>query len=168
MLYYEQVFGNVFERRENKHCGVSMKHRRKVKGEEVITLQMAQQLKNKNINVLPGQLFLCQYKAKYRLTILMIKIKFNLLQIMTMNSLNVKHQGKNWLQSTGISPISLHAFMKTLTRAIFQKYAKYKLTVWKIQSLIFMINMIWKRKYMTWLGCTRHHIQSKSLLRTNS
>ena len=57
MLYYEQVFGNVFERRENKRCRVSMKHRRKVKGEEVITLQMAQQLKTKNINVVPGQLF---------------------------------------------------------------------------------------------------------------
>ena len=28
-----------------------MKHRRKVKGEQVITLQMAQQLKTKNINV---------------------------------------------------------------------------------------------------------------------
>ena len=34
-----------------------MKHRRKVKGEEVITLQMVQQLKTKNINVVPEQLF---------------------------------------------------------------------------------------------------------------
>ena len=47
MLYYEQLFGNVFERRESKCCGVWMKHRRKVKGELVITLQMAQQLKTK-------------------------------------------------------------------------------------------------------------------------
>ena len=30
-----------------------------------------------------------------RLTVLMIKINFNLLQILTMNSLNVKHQGKS-------------------------------------------------------------------------
>ena len=67
MLYYEQVFGNVFERRENKRCRVSMKHRRKVKGEEVITLQMAQQLKTKNINVVPGQLFCRQCKAKFLL-----------------------------------------------------------------------------------------------------
>ena len=51
MLHYEQVFGNVFERRESKCCAVLMKHRRKVKGEQVITLQMAQQLKTKNINV---------------------------------------------------------------------------------------------------------------------
>ena len=58
MAYYEQMFGNVFERRESKCCGVLMKHGRKVKGEQVIILQMAQQLKTKNINVLPGQLFL--------------------------------------------------------------------------------------------------------------
>ena len=65
MLHYEQVFCNVFERRESRCCGVLMK-RRKVKGEQVITLQMAQQLKTKNINVVPG-LFWRQYKAKYLL-----------------------------------------------------------------------------------------------------
>ena len=42
MLHYEQVFGNVFERRESKCCGVLMKHCFKVKDEKVITLQMAQ------------------------------------------------------------------------------------------------------------------------------
>ena len=67
MLHYEQVFGNVFERRESKCCGVLMKHRRKVKGEQVITLQMAQKTKTKNINVVPGQLFCCQCKAKFLL-----------------------------------------------------------------------------------------------------
>ena len=67
MLRYEQVFGNVFERRERKCCGVLMKHRCKVKGEQVITVQMAQQLKAKNINVVPGQLFCCQCKAKFLL-----------------------------------------------------------------------------------------------------
>ena len=66
MLHYEQMFGNVFERRKSKWCGVLMKLCRKVKGERVITLQMAQQLKNKNINVVPG-LFWRQYKAKYLL-----------------------------------------------------------------------------------------------------
>ena len=44
-----------------------MKHRRKVKAEQVITLQMAQQLKAKNINVVPGQLFCHQCKAKFSL-----------------------------------------------------------------------------------------------------
>ena len=57
MLHYEQVLGNVFERRESKCCGVLMKHRQKVKGEQVIIFQMAQQLKTKNFNVVPGQLF---------------------------------------------------------------------------------------------------------------
>ena len=33
--------------RENKCCAVLMKHHRKVKGEQVITLQLAQQLKTK-------------------------------------------------------------------------------------------------------------------------
>ena len=56
---------NVFERRESKCCQVLMKHRRKVKGEQVITLHMAQQQKIKNINVVPGQLFCRQWKDKF-------------------------------------------------------------------------------------------------------
>ena len=43
-------------------CAVLMKHRCKVKSEQVITLQMAQQLKTKNINVAQGQLFYRQAK----------------------------------------------------------------------------------------------------------
>ena len=62
---------------------VLMKHRGKVKGEEVIILQMDQQLKTKNIS------------DRDRLNVLMIKINFSLLKILTMNSLNVKHQGKS-------------------------------------------------------------------------
>ena len=65
MLHYEQVFGNVFKRRESKCFGVLMKHRRKVKGEQVIRLQMAQQLKTEIINVVPGHLFFRQGKAKF-------------------------------------------------------------------------------------------------------
>ena len=67
MLPYEQVFGNVFERWKSKCCGVLMKHHRKVKVEKVITLQMAQQLKPKNINVAQGQLFCRQCKAEFLL-----------------------------------------------------------------------------------------------------
>ena len=67
MLHYEQAFGNVFERKESKCGEVLMKYRPKFKGEQVITLQMAQQLKTKNINVVPGQLFCCQCKAKFLL-----------------------------------------------------------------------------------------------------
>ena len=67
MLHYEHLFGNVFERKTSKCCGVLMKYFRKVKGEQMITFQMAQQLKNKNINVVPGRLFCRQCKAKFLL-----------------------------------------------------------------------------------------------------
>ena len=56
-----------YRKKESKCCGALMKNCRKVKGEQVITLQMAQQLKTKNINVVPGQLFCCQCKAKFLL-----------------------------------------------------------------------------------------------------
>ena len=62
MLHYEQVFGTVFERRESKCFPVLMKHRGKIKGEQVITLEMAQQLKSKNL-IVPGQLFFHQCKT---------------------------------------------------------------------------------------------------------
>ena len=60
MLHYEQLFGNVFEMRESKCCAVLTKHRRKVKGEQVIILQMGQKLKSKNISDVSGPLFCCQ------------------------------------------------------------------------------------------------------------
>ena len=44
-----------------------MKHCRKVKGEQVINLQMAQQLKIRNIIFAPEQLFCRQCKAKFLL-----------------------------------------------------------------------------------------------------
>ena len=50
MLHYEQVYGNVFERRESKCCAVLMKDRLKGKGEQVIILQMDKQLKTENIS----------------------------------------------------------------------------------------------------------------------
>ena len=44
-----------------------MKHRRKGKGEQLVDFRMAQQLKTKNINVVPGKLFNHQCKAKFML-----------------------------------------------------------------------------------------------------
>ena len=38
MLHYEQVFGNVFERRDSKCCAVLIKHCQNVKGEQMIIL----------------------------------------------------------------------------------------------------------------------------------
>ena len=98
----------------------------------------------------------------------MIKINFNLLQILTMNSLNVTQQGKKSNQLA--FHLSAYTYLWKLWRAIFQKHTKYKMTASKIQSLIIAIKMIWKRKWMAWLGCTmqckknwkQYHIQSKS------
>ena len=67
MLHYEQVFGNDFERRESACRAVLMKHCHKVKGEQVIILQMDQQLKTKNISEVLGQQFCCQCKDKFLL-----------------------------------------------------------------------------------------------------
>ena len=98
----------------------------------------------------------------------MININFSLLKILTMNSLNVKHQGKSSNQLA--FHLSAYTHLWKLSRAIFQKHKKYKLTVWIIQSLILMIKMTCKRKWMSWLGCRRqckknwkrHHIQNQS------
>ena len=95
----------------------------------------------------------------------MIKIKFNLLQILTNEFTECQTPTKK-LQSIGISPASSNAFMKTLKSDISKAY--------KVQvdclSLILKIKILWKRKWMTWLGCTRqckknwkqHHIQNQS------
>ena len=65
MLHHGQVFGNVFETRESECCAVLMKHRRKVKSEQMIILQTDQQLKTKNISDVSGKLFCCQCKEKF-------------------------------------------------------------------------------------------------------
>ena len=48
------MFGNIIERWE-----------RLKKGEQAIAVQTAKQLKTKNINVVPGELFYRQCKAKF-------------------------------------------------------------------------------------------------------
>ena len=61
-FHHEYVHGNVFEGRTTqaaKCCGVLIEHRRKVKGERVITLELAQQLQSKNVHTVPG-LMLCR------------------------------------------------------------------------------------------------------------
>ena len=123
-LHYEQVFGNVFERRESKCCAVLMKYCRKVKGEQVITLQMAQQLKTKNINVVPGQLLCCQCQAKFLLeTDCCIDDKDKVQSVAdTDHEFTECQTPSKKLQSTGISPITLHASMKTLKSNISEAY----------------------------------------------
>ena len=92
--------------------GVLIKHRRKVKGEQVITVQMAQQLKTKNISVMPGQLFCGQCKAKFLLEIQTHctddedKVQF---VTDTNNEFTEFQTSRKKLQSIGISPVALHA-----------------------------------------------------------
>ena len=88
-----------------------MKHRRKVKGEQVITLQMAQQLKTKNINVVPGQIFCRQFKAKFLLESETYRIDDeDKVQSVTDtdNEFTECQTPRKNPQSIGISPVSLH------------------------------------------------------------
>ena len=96
-----------------------MKHCHKVKGEQVITLQMAQQLKTKNINVVPGQLFCCQCKAEFILETHCIDDQDKFQSVTdTDNEFTECQTPTKKLQSIGISPVSSHAFMKTLRNNI--------------------------------------------------
>ena len=92
-----------------------MKHHHKAKGEQVITLQMAQQLKTKHINV-PGQLFCHHCKAKFLLEKTHCNDDQDKVQSVTDtdNEFTKCQTPKKKLQSTGISPVTLHSFMKTL------------------------------------------------------
>ena len=125
MLHYEQVFSNVFERRESNCCAVLMKHRRKVKGEQVMTLQMAQQIKTKNTLML--------YQDNY----FAVSVKLNFCQRETHciydqdkfqfvtdtdNGFTECQTPRKWLQSIAISPVSIDAFMKTLESNISEAY----------------------------------------------
>ena len=109
------MFGNIFERRERKCCAVLMKHCRKVKGEQVIALQMAQQLKTKISMLYQDTYFVISVKPIF------VKRQTHCIDHQnkfvkdTNNELNECQTPKKKLQSTRISPVSLHVFIKTLT-----------------------------------------------------
>ena len=71
----------------------------KLKGEQVIILQIDQQLKTKNISDVPGQIYCCQ--CKYLVND-------------NDNEFTECQTPRKKFQSIGVSPVSLHAFMKTL------------------------------------------------------
>ena len=118
ILHYEQEFCNVFGRRESKCCVKLIKHRRKVKGEQVITPEMAKQLKTKNINAVPGELFYRQCTAKFSLETDTLFDDQDKVQSVadTDNEFTEFQTPRKKLQSIGISPASLNASMKTLKR----------------------------------------------------
>ena len=121
IVHYEQMFGNVSETREIKCCGVLTKHRRKVKGKQVITLQMAQHLKTKKINSIPGDLFCARCKANF-----LIETEIHCLDdedkvhssTRTTNEFTECQTPRKKLQSVLISPVRLHAVMNTINRNI--------------------------------------------------
>ena len=143
MLHYEQVFGNVFERRESKCCAVLMKYCRKVKGEQMITLQMVQQLKPKTLMLYQDNYFVVSVKLNFcqrQTHCIDDQDKFQSVTD-TDNEFTECQTPRKKLQSTGISPVSLHAFMKTLKSDISEAY-KVQVDCLKIQSLILMKKMI--------------------------
>ena len=97
MLHYEQV---MFLRGEKVNVvqywwNIFVK----LKGEQVIILQMDQRLKTKNISDVPGQISCCQ--CKYLVND-------------TGNEFTECQTPRKKFQWIGISPVSLHAFTKTL------------------------------------------------------
>ena len=124
MLHYEKVFNNVFQRRESKCCAVLMKHCCKVKGEQVITLQIAQQLKTikifmhqDNCFVASVKLYFCQRQTHC----IDDQDKFQSVTD-TENGFTECQTQRKQLQSIGISSASLQAFIKTLKSNISEVY----------------------------------------------
>ena len=124
MLHYEQVFNNVFQRRESKCCAVLMKHCCKVKGKQVITLQIAQQLKTikifmhqDNCFVASVKLYFCQRQTHC----IDDQDKFQSVTD-TENGFTECQTQRKQLQSIGISSASLQAFIKTLKSNISEVY----------------------------------------------
>ena len=124
MLHYEQVFNNVFQRRESKCCAVLMKHCCKVKGEQVITLQIVQQLKTikifmhqDNCFVASVKLYFCQRQTHC----IDDQDKFQSVTD-TENGFTECQTQRKQLQSIGISSASLQVFIKTLKSNISEVY----------------------------------------------
>ena len=111
-LHYKQVFGNVFERRESKCCALLMKHCHKVTDEQRITLQMTQQLfcRQCKATFLLGQTYCIDDQDKFQSV------------TDTDNKSTECQTPRKMLQSIGISPVSLHACMKTLKSTISEAY----------------------------------------------
>ena len=111
--------------------------------------------KVKTISVVRGQLFCGQCKAKFLLEYDCINDLHKVQSITDTGNefTECKHQGKS-SNHLAVWPVSLQAPMKTLKSDISEAY-KVQVDCLKIQSLILIIKMMWKRKWMTWLGCTR-------------
>ena len=123
---------------------------------------MAQQLKTKYINVIPGQLFCRQYKTKFLL-------ETDLLHLWSrQSSICYRYwQWINWMSNTEEkAPINWH-FTCQLTR-IYQNFKEQYFRSIKSTSWLSWTADCWT--WMSWLGSTRqckknwkrHHIQNQS------
>ena len=123
MLHYEQVFVNVFKRRESKCCGVLMKNRRKVKVKQVITLQKAQQLKAKILMLYQGNYFVASVRLNFSWRQTHYIDEQNKVQSVTDtdNEFTGCQTPRKKLQSIGILLVSLHSFTKTLKSDISER-----------------------------------------------
>lgn len=66
--HHKEVFGNVFERRNNKCCGILKNHSKgNVKGAKRVSLFMAKELKKLGYNVSPGFMLCRQCSKEYEL-----------------------------------------------------------------------------------------------------
>ena len=91
-----------------------MKHRRKVKGEQVIILQMDQKLKPKKLVMYQDSYFVAMVNINFcqrQTTCIDDQDKLQSVKD-TDNELTEYQTARKKLQSIGISPVSLHAFMK--------------------------------------------------------
>ena len=109
----------------------------KLKGEQVIILQMDQRLKTKNISDVPGQISYCQ--CKY-----LVKD--------TDNEFTEYQTPRKKFQSIGISLVSLHAFTETLKSFLYVSFefplVSLSLALVSCLSLnestsIFLANLLW-------------------------
>ena len=101
-----------------------MKHRGKVKGEQMIILQMNHQPKTKNISEVPRQLFVVSVKINFSQRQTHSIDDQDKLQSVkdTNNEFTECQRPRKMLQSIGILPVSLHTFMKTLKSDILEAY----------------------------------------------
>ena len=101
-----------------------MKYYRKVKGEQMITLQMVQQLKPKTLMLYQDNYFVVSVKLNFcqrQTHCIDDQDKFQSVKD-TDNEFTECQTPRKKLQSIGISPVSLHAFMKTLKSNISEAY----------------------------------------------
>ena len=117
----------------------------------MINLRLAQQLKTKNIKFVPGKLFCRQCKAIFLLETDSV--------IDTGNEFTECQTPRKKLQSIGISPVSLNAFIKTLKSDISEAY-KVQVDYLKDSESDFIQS---KSKFLSWhlingLECTVQYI----------